>query len=331
MRITMKEIAKMANVSVTTVSKVLNHRDMNISETTKEKILRIAAEYDYVPNIMAKGLKGDHTNTLGIILPDITNPFFSTIARGIEDVGQAAGFGVVFCDTDNHPDRERSSLVYLTSRMIDGIIFIQTMCSPHIEYFPRDIPVVVIDRLPNFDNAKNIPIGKVYTDTIGAIHAMTFLQIESGCSNLAFISAKSNSPSDRYYGFAQALSEKGIKLRKELVYWGDFNTATGFNGVEYLIKNHFHFDGIVCGNDLIAIGAIDALRKHNFHIPAQVKVTGLDDIMIAQYMTPPLTTAKQFAYEMGEAAARMLIENILHQTPLDEIKFDFEIMHRHTV
>ena len=86
----MKEIAKMANVSVTTVSKVLNHRDMNISETTKEKILRIAAEYDYVPNIMAKGLKGDHTNTLGIILPDITNPFFSTIARGIEDVGQAA-------------------------------------------------------------------------------------------------------------------------------------------------------------------------------------------------------------------------------------------------
>lgn len=321
----------MANVSVTTVSKVFNNRDMNISEATKNRILTIAAENNYVPNMMAKGLKANRTNTLGIILPDITNPFFATVARGIEDAAQTKGFGVVFCDTDNNPQRERTSLAYLTSRMIDGIIFTQTLNPTSVEFLPKEIPLVVIDRLANLENMTSPKIGKVYTDTLRAIAAMTALQIQAGCKNLAYISATPTSPLDRYYGYEQALKEHHLPLRKEMIFLGDFGTETGYNGVEYLIEKGEPFDGIVCGNDLIAVGAMDALRKHNIGVPDEVKITGLDDIMIARYLTPPLTTAKQSAYDMGKSAADMLIDNLVNQTPLTEMKYGFEVIQRSTV
>lgn len=116
-----------------------------------------------------------------------------------------------------------------------------------------------------------------------------------------------------------------------MVFLGDFGIQTDYNGVEYLIESGLPFDGIVGGNDLIAVGAMDALRKHNITIPDHVKITGLDDILIAQYLTPPLTTAKQSAYDMGKCAADMLMNNILNQTPLTVIKYGFEIIQRNTV
>lgn len=327
----MKEIAKMANVSATTVSKVLNHRDMGISEATKEKIFSIAAEYNYAPNLMAKGLRGNRTNTLGIILPDITNPFFAMIARGIEDAAQAKGFGVVFCDTDDKPDREQSSMAYLTSRMIDGIVLAHTQNSTNTECFPTDTPMVIIDRLSDSENTGASHIGKVYTDTLHAIYVMTTLLIDAGCKNLAFISIKPCSSLDRYYGFEKALKAHDLPVQEELIFWGDFKPSTGSRGVEYLVENELHFDGIICGNDLIAIGVCEALRKYGIDIPGQVKVTGLDDIMIARHITPPLTTIRQHAYEMGRSAADMLIEHIINQAPLSELKFDFEVVSRSTV
>ena len=291
MRITMKEIARLANVSVTTVSKVFNNRDMNISEATRKKILDIAAENNYVPNMMAKGLRQNQTSMLGIILPDITNPFFSTIARGVEDAASARGFGVIFSDTDNSPERERDSLNYLTSRMIDGIILIQTISPSSASYLPQGIPLVALDRLPNLDDMPDLQVGKVYTDTQRATYSMADLLISSGCRQLAYISAKPSSTSDRYFGFIKALEEHDLPQDERLIYFGGFQLETGVTGIESFISSGVPFDGVVCGNDLIAIGAISALKKSGISVPKHVKVTGLDDIVMASYTSPALTTA----------------------------------------
>lgn len=334
MGITVKEIAALANCSPTTVSKVLNNRNMNISEPTKNKILAIAAEHNYIPNVMAQSLRSQRTNTLGFVLPDITNPYYAKITRGIEDAAQKRGFSVVFSDTDNKAERVRAAANFLISRMVDGIILDQIGLPDNLDFLPKSIPVVIVDRLVHDGSESERQIGRVYSDTQDAIYHITKLHIQAGSRKLAFISSNAYetlSPFDRYYGYVRALKETGLELDEQLVHWGRYDIETGSEGVERFLQAGLEFDSVVCGNDMIAVGAMAALKDQGIRVPEDVRVSGAGDISFVKYLTPAMTTVAQFSYEMGEAAANMLIDKILEDIPLCSQKLDYQLLRRESV
>ena len=326
--VTMKQIAQMAGVSTATVSKIINRRDGAISEETRRRVLDLIKAYDYKPNALAKGLKVKKTNTIGFILPDISNPFFPEIARGIEDVAKARDFAVVFCNTDNDVNRERDSVLFLQSKMVDGLIFTRSLRESSFEqYLAGNIPIVVVDRAVDL---KSREIGKIFIDTRSAIHESTALLIERGCRRIGFISAMYGSLEDRYEGYCSALREHGMQVDSALVYGGDYSVETGHKGGGVLLDQS-GVDGIVCGNDLIATGVMRAAEERGIRIPDELKVVGLDNIYFSQYLRPPLTTVEQPAYEMGREAAKMLIDNILYGTPMSTKELTYRLILRDTV
>ncbi len=327
MPITMKQIADLANVSAATVSKIINGRDEHISDRTRNRVLELIKEYNYLPNTVAKGLKERQTKTIGFILPDITNPFFPEIAQGIEHTSNEMGFAVVFCDTDNDAEREQESVAFLRSKMVDGLIFIRSLRNSFFEsYLMNSIPTVIVDRKIN---AKDAGIGEISIDTNAAIYDITSLLIQRGCRNIAFISGGSES-SSRFCGYKRALEEHDLPFSRDNVFWGDFDIDTGHEGASTIISRNI-VDAIVCGNDLIATGAIKEIMTMGYNVPKDIKVTGMDDIYLSRFLYPSLTTVAQPAYQMGCEAAKMLISHILYHTEMTAKQLDYEIVIRDSI
>ncbi|RRD93907.1 LacI family transcriptional regulator [Clostridiales bacterium COT073_COT-073] len=328
MAVTMKEIAEITGVSKATVSKIINGRDRYISEETRKKVLGCITQMGYVPNAMARGLKVKKTRMIGFILPDISNPFFPEIAKGIEDKAKKEGFGVVICNTDDRAEAEYQSFQFLFAQQVDGIIFTRALRRANMDkVFESGIPIVVVDREVN---TKQLGFGQIFIDTRQGIKESTNLLIQAGCEKIAYISAQYHSEYDRYSGYVEAMQEAGRQVQAELVYKNQYNVDTGYEGINKILETN-KVDGVVCGNDLIAIGVIRALSERGIKIPDQVKIMGFDDMYFSQYMVPPLSTIKQPAYEMGAQAAEMLIDNILYQKPLAKKKLNFTICMRGTV
>ncbi|TJX68863.1 LacI family transcriptional regulator [Soehngenia saccharolytica] len=307
MGITIKEIAELANVSSATVSKVLNDKAPYISEETKKRIFDIAKKEGYIPNAVAKSLKVKSTKTIGIIIPDVMNLFFSELARGIEDAAEKRGYSVILCNSDNNEEKEKKYIQVLQEKMVDGIILTASEKSVERSLNMRKIPMVLLDRDINTD----VKVGKIFVDNeTGEYEACKYL-IEKGIRDIAFISSNviSKSSSQRLNGYKRALSDYGIKIDEDLIYLDSYTIETGFNGVIEILKKR-KFKGICCGNDLIAIGAINALKQKQFRVPEDVKVIGFDDIQISKYINPPLTTIKQPIYQMGKEAVDMLVNMI---------------------
>ena len=326
MVVTMKDIAMAANVSSATVSKVVNGADQHISKTKREEILRLIEQMGYIPNPIARGLKNKHTKMIGFILPDITNPFFPEIERGIEDEARKHGFGVVVCNTDNDASEEARAFSFLESKMVDGIIFTHSVHESSMKFLDEGrIPVVVVDRITR---AKKNNCGQVYVDATAGIQASTEILINKGCKKIGFISGGTISSSDRYRGFKAALKNAHIREYESLQYFGQYDMETGTKGAKVLFKSKVPFDGLVCGNDLIAIGAMSVIEKHGLHVPTDVKVMGYDDIYLSHYVKPALSTVKQPAYEMGQRAAQMIINHIIEGTQLEQEKLDFSVVLR---
>ncbi len=324
----MKQIADLAGVSTATVSKIMNGRDRYISEETRKRVLDLVTAYDYKPNALAKGLKVRKTSTIGFILPDISNPFFPEIARGIEDVAKSLDFAVVFCNTDNDVDRERECVTFLQSKMVDGLIFTRSLReSSFQQYLAGNIPIVVVDRGIDIESPD---IGKIFIDTRSAIHDSTALLLDRGCRRVGFISAMHGSMQDRYEGYCSALAERGLAVDPDLVYGGEYSVETGYLGAGALLDRR-GVDGIVCGNDLIATGAMRSAGERGLDIPQDLKAVGLDNIYFSQYLSPPLTTVEQPAYEMGRAAAKMLIDNIQYGQALSTQELPYKLILRGTV
>lgn len=300
-------IAKLAGVSGATVSKVLNGKDQAISEATRKRILEIVEREEYIPNSIAQSLKIKNTKTIGLIIPDVMNMFFGELAKGVEDSADKVGYSLILCNTDNNETKEKKYLKVLQGKMVDGIIMAAVENSSDTSLGSCKQPIVLIDR----DVTTNQTVGRIKIDNEKCIYdAVTFL-IKKGCKNIGFISSKtSNSISqNRLNGYIKVLEENGIPYNENIVYLDDYSVNTGSLGALSLI-NKSNIDGICCGNDLIAIGAIKALREKNINIPKDIKVIGMDDISISSYIEPPLTTIRQPIYEMGHEAVDLLIDMI---------------------
>lgn len=310
MKITIKEIAKEAGVSIATVSMIINKKDKNISEATRIRVLDVIKKYNYIPNAMAGSLVTQRTNMVGLILPDITNPFFPGIARGAEDKANEAGYSIIFCNTDDKLEVEEKYIETLTKKMVDGIIIAHSSNSEKMSEILEKckFPLILIDRDFYSENIR----GKVLVNNFeGSYDGVKYL-INKGYKNIAYLSGslKTNTARDRLEGYKKALIDNGISINNNLIKYGKYKIDWGKTGVDELLKENEKFDAIFCGNDLIAIGAIKELKLKGYRIPDDIGVMGFDDIYLAGLIEPPLTTIRQPNYQMGYMAMELLIENL---------------------
>lgn len=328
-RVTIKDVALQADVSIATVSKIINGKDEHISEETRQRVFEVIDDLGYVQNSMAKSLKEANTKTLGLVIPDIGNAF-PEMAKGAQDEAFAHGYTMLFCSTDSNSVQEEKFLNVLKSKMVEGIIYVSSDYATSKRLLADvSIPIVAIDRKIE----KNQNMGSVGIDNFAAMKDVAKYIVDKGCKKIAYITSDvSMSPGkERYDGFVTGLKEAGIDFDKRFLYPGVFSVETGHIGAMTLLQRNSEIDCIVCGNDLIAIGAISICQKLGKSIPGDIKIIGFDDIYISKYLNPELTTVRQDAYEMGKQAANMLIGHIENNTPLTDIILPYEIMERSTV
>jgi LacI family transcriptional regulator len=327
---TMKDIAAEAGVSITTVSKILNNVDMHISKATRERVMGLVQQYHYVSNEIAKGLRRKSSNMIGVVTYDIADPFVSKIVTAIEADCKAQGISILICNTNPEEASERDNLRFLSSKMVDGIIFLRSLSSKNEELIPQlKIPIIVVDRESSLDNPE---VGMIDSNSIEAAYKAAELLINKGCRRIAYIGPSPDTrSSDRINGYISALKDSGRQIDEKLIYQkDDFTPAAGVNGVASLFSGE-GIDGIVCANDLIAAGALLALSKKGLRVPGDVKVTGIDNISISPYLNPPLTTVDLHGHEVGAECAKMLISRIRDNVPLGKKPVNCEIVMRESV
>jgi LacI family transcriptional regulator len=303
--ITIKDIARRAGVSYATVSRALNnHPEINIE--TRKKIARIAAEIGYQPNAIARGLVKKETNTIGLLIPDITNPFYPEVARGIEDAANETGYTIFLCNTNWKQEREENYLNVLHQKQVDGIIIAPASEKPeHLQRVvgPWAKKMVFISRV-NFGNVTSVLIDNVR----GGRMAVEYL-IGKGYHKIAFVGGPTDTSSneERFHGYTEALEAAGIEARPAYIVGGDFKRESGYQATKGLLQLESRPDAIFAANDLLALGAIQAIREQGLRLPEDIAVMGFDDIEFAALPEIQLTTVTQPKYEMGKLALQTLV------------------------
>ncbi|MCT8977519.1 LacI family transcriptional regulator [Clostridium sp. CX1] len=308
-KVTMLDIAKQAGVSKATVSMVLNKRDESISDETKNKILNLAKELNYIPNSLARGLSTKKTRTIGIVLPDITNPFFSSIARAIEDSASSSGYNVIFCNTDNEMGKEQEYIKLLISKLVDGVIFATggESCSSVNMLKHNSVPFVLVDR---YIDGYEKEYGVYSLNQEGVMEGIDYLH-SIGSRKIAFVKGNENLQisNERLKGYKKAMDKYCI-YDKNLIFSGDFTIEGGINATKQILDHIGNIDAIFYSNDMMALGGMKVLLRNGLKIPEDVKIMGFDNIDICEIFEPELTTIAQPIYDMGKEACNLLIDII---------------------
>ncbi len=303
---TISDIAKKANVAISTVSYVINNTK-NVKPETRDRILKIIEEMDYEPRVVARSLKTKKSLTIGIIVPDIANMFFIGIIRGIEDVANKFGYSVILCNTDEDTEKEKKYLNTLISKDIDGLIFVGTGKNQNILEDRLNISIVVVDRKLG-EGFNSITVDNIR----GGFLATDYLIRKNGTEVLLLTGPLSiNTYFDRMKGYMEALQLNGQVYNELLVHQTSVSHEGGYKAIEDILgKGVKQFKSVFASNDLIALGAIKALTKRGIKVPEDVAIVGYDDIPAASIHTPSLTTVMQPQYVMGEKAMELLLEQI---------------------
>lgn len=306
---TLKDIAAAAGVSITTVSKVISGDTRKISDATRKRVLDIAASLNYEPNIIARSLVNNKSTIIGLLLPNITNPYFADIATSVIAKGESFGYQVMLCTTDEQADKESNYIKILKSYAVAGLIL-----APECNYdngitdrMDRlNIPYVLIDN-------KEVPFNNISVDDFTGFYISTQHLIENGHRKIAYIGAK-NKDAGRYQGrfdgFVEAMNSHALPVSENLVHFGPYTLDTGYTCTNQMLDEKSPFTAVVCGNDMIAVGAMQALQNRGMRIPDDVSLIGYDDTYIACIVKPNLTTVKQPALLIGNEAVRQLLKQI---------------------
>jgi LacI family transcriptional regulator, repressor for deo operon, udp, cdd, tsx, nupC, and nupG len=297
-----KEVAVAANVSVATVSRTLAMPDV-VAPDTRRRVHDAIRRMGYTPNAQARNLRTARTHVIVALVPDISNPFFAEVIRGIGQVAHRSRYSVLLGDTQYNRAREQGYADLLSTRQADGLITLL----PHI-------PKISAAGRPPIVNAceyvKDQSITSVYVDNVAATQQATEYLLALGHRDVAFITGPMNSPIsvDRSQGYEIALTGAGIKRNRRLTVEGDFSAESGIRGVESLFARGERFTAVFCSNDEMALGALRAIKSRGLRVPQDVSVVGFDDIRFARYSDPPLTTVAQPMGDIGREAMSMLIE-----------------------
>ncbi len=309
--ITIQDVARIAGVSTATVSRAL-HNPGVVSRQTRERVQKAVDETGYAGNAMARSLRRMETRMIVVLVPDIGNPFFSEILSGIESVASASGYNVLIGDTNNDPVKERTFADYVRGHQADGMLLL----NGRPPYFAdraqpesrRALPplVVLCERLPRHD------FPTVRIDNVAAAEAATAHLTDLGHRHIAHITGPDGNilTAERLEGYERALNRAGLECTPALIQHGDFSIESGRLAAQRLLEATPRPTAIFCANDEMAIGAIAELKAAGRTIPADVSVVGFDDLQIAGFYDPPLTTVRQPRREIGETSMRMMLDRL---------------------
>jgi LacI family transcriptional regulator len=306
--ITIQDVARRAGVAPITVSRVINNSSY-VSQPTRQRVEAAIAELQYVPNMLASSLRSNRTNTLALILSDISNPFWTTVARGAEDAASRQGFNVILCNTDENEAKQEEYLSVLLRKRVDGFLFVPAHSHPHpIEKIQKQkVPVVVMDR-----QIYEASVDIVRGDSEGGAYLLTRYLISLGHRRIAVLSGPQDlSVSiDRVNGVRRALSEADIPVDERLTSYGKFTFESGWERARKLLTHTPQPTAIVAGNNFIAIGALKALREQGVAVPEDISLASIDDLPPPMFIDPFFTVVAQPAYEIGRRATELLLRRI---------------------
>lgn len=306
---TIRDVAQRAGVSTTTVSHVIN-QSRYVKPKTEHRVHRAMRALRYQPNALARSLRRKHSLTLGLVVPDSSNPFFAELARGIEDAAFKQGYNILVGSSDGDLTKESSYLRVFIEKQVEGIILVSASGSGrHVrENVTEGLPLVVIDR-----EFHDLDVDCVAADHRGGGFLATSHLVEYGHRAIACIAGPSTvGPSaGRVIGYRDALNAHSIPFKPKMVRPGDFTAESGFAAAQtWLVGDAPRPTAIFACNDLMAIGAVAAVHQAGLRVPDDISVVGFDDIGLASYSSPPLTTVMQPKSEMGQLAAQILVERI---------------------
>ncbi|MBE6125264.1 MAG: LacI family transcriptional regulator [Erysipelotrichaceae bacterium] len=310
------DVARLAGVSTATVSHVIN-KSGRFSKETEEKVMKVIEQYGYVSNNNARSLKSSASHTVGLIIPNINNDFFSSIAVTIEQFFDYYDYSLFICNTDNDPQKERRYFRRLDSMRVDGIIVIS--CQKRIEkdVISRNIPIVLLDRIP--ENDMDLPV--VTSDSKNGIYQATTSLIEKGCRNIIFISSflATYVSTNRSEGYLEAMHDHGLPAsRKSII---QLESGPSIVHSETSIYNYISrgnkVDGIVCTSDNQAIGAMEGVRRRGLRVPEDIKVYGFDNQFQSRISTPTLSTVERSPSSLGKISSEVLM-NLIRNKPAEK-------------
>jgi len=309
MGVTIRDVAKEAGVSATTVSRVFNHGDL-VTEETRERVMKVARQMGYRPNATAKSLSQGRTDAIGIVLPAPHGEFFSEVIRGIDEVAQSSGHHILISSSHYSFSESEAALQALPGR-VDGLLIMTThvRAKALIDSVSLDVPTVFMNSAlhePGYD-AFDIE------NREGTRKAVTHL-VERGHSKIGIVKGPIDSfdVQERMLGYHDALAEAGIDPEAQVHIRGDFTQESGYEAGETLLKMDALPDAVFFCNDYMAIGAMASLQEAGVQIPGDLAVAGFDDIPSARYSSPSLTTVQVPVYDLGRAAAKQLLLRIRH-------------------
>jgi LacI family transcriptional regulator len=327
----LSDVAERAGVHPATVSRALSERTRHmVNAATAQRVLAAASELGYTPNPIARSLKTNRSFTVAVLLPDLTNPLFPPMVRGIEDVLAEAGFTALIANTDNHPDRALAALETMRIRQADGCIAATaTRDDSVLVDAARETPMVLINR-----RVLNHAIPAVVADDRSGVRQAVEHLAALGHERIAYVAGPQwvSTGADRHEAFVGALRGVGLDPDPDLICFGEaFTEEQGARSLLSLLDAGRHFTALVAGNDLMALGCYDALSERGLSCPDDVSVVGFNDMPFADKFNPPLTTVRIPHYEMGRRAAGLLLERLADEdggAPSDDIVLPVELVQR---
>ena len=310
MKKTIRQIAEMAGVSVTTVSQILNNKGSRFSEETRKRVLDIVNEHQYRPDYFASNLINRHSKTIGMIVPDVTDFFFSKMVEGVEKYLNPLGYMLILCNSQQSLDKEIQLLQDLNHRSVDGVLLATPNLLPE-EYayghdFYRRMPLILIDRGINQRDTGRLII-KEYEGAYQAVHYFT----KQGHKHIAML--KENGTyyqlQERFNAYRHALKDAGIPFKKQYVAVGDLTIEGGYQMAKEVLT-HPEITAIFCSNDAVAIGCYRALYEAGKKVPEDISVIGFDGLPFTPSLTPALSTVSQPIFDIGFTAGKFIVDAI---------------------
>ncbi len=305
---TMRDVAKVAGVAPITVSRVLNSSGY-VSPETRERVEAAATELNYVPNMLAHSLRSKSTRTIALMLADITNPFWTSVARGVEDAASKQGFIVIFCNTDENAAKEEQYLSMLLRRRVDGVLLVPISSSGETveQLQAQGVEVVLLDR-----RVEDALVDVVRGDSFGGAYRLIRHLTDLGHREIAILNGSEtiSVSTERLNGYLQALQEVGIERDQALIFHGHFTVESGYAMTRQLLAQPIRPTALFTANNFIAIGALRALSESKLRMPEEISIVSFDDLPFTYSQDQLITVAAQPTYDLGAIATRRLLKRI---------------------
>ena len=305
---TIREVAARAGVAPITVSRVINGSGYT-SEETRKRVEEAIRELEYVPNVLARGLRSRRTHTLGLLVTDVTNPFWTTVARGAEDEAMRAGYALFLCNTDEDVAKQQRYIHALLSRRVEGLIIApaSSEAGPLRPVARAGVPFVLVDRrVP--DVAADLVLG----DSVAGARLLAEHLLSQGHRRIGHLGGPVglSTADEREQGYRQALSAAGVEIEPQWVQRGEYKQEAGYRLMQACLAQPPWPTAVLAANNALAVGALAALRERGLNVPRDMGLVCFDDVPQASQIDPFLTVAAQPAYEFGAVAVRLLFERL---------------------